>query len=436
MSLRPTIRLVGLGAVPLVLALATAVHPGFGTGSALAGTLIAVAGLLDALLPGWRTPPEMERKLSRRWPVGHPQTVVLRITTGAARSAPITLIDDAPPIGPTTGNEFRIQLEPDRWSEHGYTLVPQQRGVAQFGPAEVLLTSRLGLWELRRTCGTAESVQVVPDHGPALRRTLQTLAYRVSPRGSRRRPRRGQGTSFHQLREYRDGDLPQQIDWKATAKRRQLVSREYEEERDQRVFLALDRGRRMRAHDGPRTLFDRALDATLVLAYIALRQGDSVGLVGFSGPIEALPSVKGPKGLPLLFGHVQGWQPNDSPSDFAEAAHNVLTRESRRTMLILITNLRGEDADELARAVHSLRRRHLVVVASMREASVDAQLHGSADDFDAARDSAAAALVLEDRRQAIDAIQRAGALTLDTTAADLPTALSEVYLDAKRGGLL
>jgi uncharacterized protein (DUF58 family) len=435
-SLRPTSRLLALMGGVLLLSLATGAAPMLRPLLQGALALIAVVALLDAMRPGWSRAPELARRLSGHWSVGHHQKIVLSVKTASARPGSIQLIDDAPQIGPVDGLPLSLEMRAGQTTEVSYGLLPNVRGEALFGPAEVLLTSPLGLWAKRRTCGMHESIMVVPDHGPALRMTLQSLAHRISPTGTRRRPRRGQGTSFHQLREYRDGDLPQQIDWKASSKRHQLISREYEEERDQRVLIALDRGRRMCARDGQRTLFDRALDASLVLAYVALRQGDSVGLLGFSGPVDALPPAKGRGALPRLFGHVQAWQPSDAPSDFAEAARNVLTRESRRTLLVLITNLRGEDSNELVRAVRSLQGRHLVVVASVREATTDSQLEQPAKDLQSALSSCSAALVLEERRQALEAVSRAGALTIDTTAKELPTALAEAYLGAKRSGAL
>lgn len=436
MSLRPSQRLVGLLALLFVLTLLAPWVPSLEVLILGASVCLALASIADAALPAWRRPPQVERILPRRWPVGRSQTVTLRIAAAEARLAFIEVIDDVPQIGPTQNLHASFTLPDEGWIEHRYSLQPETRGTARFGLAEALLQSPLGLWQLRKSCGEADEIQVVPDHGPALRRTLETLAYRVSPSGTRRRPMRGQGTSFHQLREYRDGDLPQQIDWKATAKRRQIISREYEQERDQRILIALDRGRRMRAYDHGRTMFDRALDASLVLSYLALRQGDTVGMLGFSGPIDALPAVKGPKALSQLLQHVQSWQPGDAPSDFAEAARNVLTHEPRRTLLVLITNLRGEDVDELVRAIHSLRSRHLVVVASLGEAVVHEQLRLPANDFDSARISSAAALVLENRRRAIDAVTQAGAWIVDSTATALPETLARTYLDAKRIGAL
>ncbi|MGQ0658030.1 MAG: DUF58 domain-containing protein [Chromatiales bacterium] len=110
---------------------------------------------------------------------------------------------------------------------------------------------------------------------------------------SRHKRRRGEGLEFHQLREYRGGDSLRQIDWKATSRQRKLVSREYQDERDQHVFFLVDCGRRMATKDGELSHFDMSLNAVLLLAYVALRQGDAVGVMTFSGKPRYLPAQKG-----------------------------------------------------------------------------------------------------------------------------------------------
>jgi uncharacterized protein (DUF58 family) len=102
--------------------------------------------------------------------------------------------------------------------------------------------------------------------------------------GAHLRRRRGEGTDFHQLRDYREGDSLRQIDWKASRARR-LISRDYQDERNQQVMLLLDTGRRMLPASARRrdSHFDHVLNASLVLAYLALRQGDAVGLLRHGG---------------------------------------------------------------------------------------------------------------------------------------------------------
>ncbi|MBT0875970.1 DUF58 domain-containing protein, partial [Campylobacter coli] len=120
------------------------------------------------------------------------------------------------------------------------------------------------------------------------------------------RRRRGEGTDFHQMREYRVGDSLRQIDWKATSRARKLISREYQDEKNQQLLVVLDTGRRMLAREpaSPQGAalahFDHALDATLLVAYLALRQGDAVGLLTTGGERRWVPPRRGMAAIDTL----------------------------------------------------------------------------------------------------------------------------------------
>ena len=129
-----------------------------------------------------------------------------------------------------------------------------------------------------------------------------------------------------------------------------LISREYREENQQVVFL-LDCGRRMRTRDGDLAYFDHVLNAVLLLSYVALRQGDAVGAFTFSGEDRLLPPRKGRGAMNTLLNGLFDIQPTTSPSDFTEAASRISTRLRRRALVILVTNLRDEDAQELPAAL-------------------------------------------------------------------------------------
>src|SRR5690606_441085 len=121
-------------------------------------------------------------------------------------------------------------------------------------------------------------VRVFPNFVPLTRFALFSAEQASRMVGAHLKRRRGEGTDFHQMREYRIGDSLRQIDWKATSRARRLVSREYQDEKNQQMLLMLDTGRRMMASDGGRSHFDQVLNAALVVSYLALRQGDGVGL--------------------------------------------------------------------------------------------------------------------------------------------------------------
>ncbi|MEE9253602.1 MAG: DUF58 domain-containing protein, partial [Pseudomonadales bacterium] len=154
-----------------------------------------------------------------------------------------------------------VPLHPNERSVIDYHVRPTRRGDLQFGSTELLLPSPLGLWERRHRTGEPSHIRVYPDFA-AISRYLEMVSdQHVSRLGIKLNQRRGEGLEFHQLRDYRPGDTMRQIDWKATSRRRKLISKEYQEERDQQVLFAIDSGRRMRSQDGELSHFDHALNA-------------------------------------------------------------------------------------------------------------------------------------------------------------------------------
>jgi uncharacterized protein (DUF58 family) len=204
---------------------------------------------------------------------------------------------------------------------------------------------------LASRAGEAKIVPVFPDYEPVLQYALLALANQEQQMGIQHRQRKGVSREFHQLRDYQEGDLLNQVDWKATSRRLALVSREFREQRDQNVVFLMDAGRRMRAMDGELPQFDHCLNAVLLLCYIALRQGDNVGVSAFGGVEKWLPPVKGPRAMTTLLHHLYDYETTPHPSDFAEAAGIILSRQRKRSLVILLTNLRGEDSEDVLAAV-------------------------------------------------------------------------------------
>jgi uncharacterized protein (DUF58 family) len=185
--------------------------------------------------------------------------------------------------------------------------------------------------------------------------------------GLQLRQRRGEGTDFHQLRDFRVGDSLRQVDWLATARFHKPISREYQEERDQQVIFLLDCGRRMRARDGDISHFDHALNALLISAFVALRQGDSVGLLSFAGVSRWVAPVKGRFQVSHLLEQIYDLDSAPVTSDYLEVAQQLMTRQTRRSLVVLISSLEPQDSEDLAKATRLLSQHHLVMVASMRQ---------------------------------------------------------------------
>lgn len=434
----PTRRLLQFTVGWCLLGVAASLFGGPWTGSWLAaGALLGVVGLADLVLLRREPAPGCSRRLPGRMALGVEAPVTLTLTNPLSRPLRLEWIDGTPSAVETPAGPFAETLEPRSEAELEYPLRPLRRGSLAFGPAWLRTRSPWGLWRRTHLAGGDAEVRVFPNYEPIVRFSLLAMSHRESQMGIHLINRRGGSREFHQLRDYHDGDALSQVDWKASARRLQLISREYREQRDQTVIMAIDCGRRMRAMDGESAQFDHCLNAALLLGFIALRQGDHAGYLGFSGERPRwLPPVRGTHSMPVILNHLHDYQAGLQPSDFVEAAEQVLLYQRRRALVVLLTNLRSEDHSDLTAAVRLLAPRHLVVIASLTEASARELASRPAANFDDALAAAAAHRYLGERRAVLEHLSGCGAMVVDEPAEHLPVALCNRYLDIKAGGRL
>jgi uncharacterized protein (DUF58 family) len=332
-----------------------------------AGAVLLVAALLDARELRAAPTPRVVRDLPPVVPVGIERDIVLALRHDEDRALEIEAHDLHPGDWPVAGLPRRVRLPPRSQASFSYSLVPAQRGSFAFGGCALRLRSPLGLWRQRRIAGGSQSVRVLPNFAPLARLALVGAEQASRVVGAHIRRRRGEGTEFQQLREYREGDALRQIDWKASRRALKLISREYQVERNQQVMLLLDTGRRMLARDGALAHFDHVLNAALMVAYIALRRGDAVGLLAVGGTTRFVPPKRGIGAVNTLLNAVYDLEAKPVATDYLEAATQFAARQPRRSLVLLVTNVRDEDVEDVVSAVHQLARRHLVCVASLRE---------------------------------------------------------------------
>ncbi len=399
--------------------------------------------LLAVIVWQWMTimrlaPLNCERKVSATLPVGVASEVHLELSNPNRRAVQFTVFDHYPSSCQVDSTDMPRTVEILAKQEIAlpYRMRPTRRGDQSFGQTDVLINLRFGLIQKRVLGGATDDIKVYPNFAAVARYALMGQSDRIRQTGMQLQRRRGTGLDFHELREYRSGDLLRQVDWKATARRHKLISRAYQEERDQRVIFMLDCGRRMHTKDGDLSHFDHALNAVLLLTWVALRQGDSLGILTFSGHDRWLPPVKGPTGLTTVLKQVYDLHSTTQPSDYVEAANRLMQRQRRRSLVVLVTNVRGEDCDELLPALRMLRKRHLVLVASLRETMVDQAHAEPVASLEQALTHCTAADYLQERQRALADVAADGARVLDTLPAHLPSALVNRYQEIKNAGAL
>ncbi|MBD8525502.1 DUF58 domain-containing protein [Pseudoxanthomonas sp. CAU 1598] len=402
---------------------------------------VCAAGLVSMLLiDAWRlkrTPsPELERELSPVVPVGVRRAVRLDLANLSRLPLELDVHDGHPASWAILGLPRRLQLAPGGRAGFEYELLPAARGEYQFSACQLRLRSPWALWSQQRQLDLPHRLRVFPNFAPLASLALVGADQASRTIGAHLQRRRGEGTEFHQLREYRIGDSMRQIDWKASQRARRLISREYQDERNQQVLIVLDCGRRMLAEDEGLSHFDHSLNAALMVAYIALRQGDAVGVLTADETPRFMPPQRGLHTIDRMLDHLFDVHAKPIATDFIDAATQLAIRQPRRALVLFITNARDEDCDELAVAARQMQRRHLVCIASLRELVLDEAMKQPVKDLDSALRHAATLQYLGERDQAHRRLRSQGLTVLDVTARQLPQALVEHYLAVKRAARL
>lgn len=432
MPLRPTRLLVGALLFWALLGLLASFFPAAASWWSLTGVVLLVVALFDLVVLFGLRIPAVKRTLPGRMAVGIESEVALRLENRGRRHLHLAVFDGIPAHGVCEVFPWRGWLRGSGFVDLNYPIKLSERGEIAFGQTHLLLSSLIGLWSRRCFVGAEGSVKVYPNYQPVLSYALMAMAHRQEQTGIVRKNRAGLSRDFHQLRDYHRGDSLAQIDWKASSKRQTLISRDFQEQLDQSIILMLDCGRRMRAIDGVISQFDHCLNSLLLVSYVALRQGDQLGILSFGGTDRWLPPVKGASSMKTVLNHLYDYETSPFPSDFSEAAERLLRHQRRRSMVVVVTNLRGEDADELREPLRKLRQKHIVVLASLRESGIREMLEKELLDFDDALGYLAAQDYAAERERVLATLRSDGIITLDETARDFPVALANTYLDHRQ----
>jgi uncharacterized protein (DUF58 family) len=428
-----------------LLVLGMAVDRAGAFAAAMFGALV-VASLFDFLQTrrDWReAAPTLTRHMPAAFAIGVHRPVMLAVALAGTRSWRIKLHDHADPTLLTQGMPRELIAPGSKITEIDYTVTPTRRGNIEFAPADVSIRSRFGLLDLRTRLGSSETRRVYPDFAQVARYAWLAGDRRLAEIGIKTYQQRGEGTDFKQLSEYRTGDAVRHIDWKATLRFQKPIVRQFQNERDQCVMLLIDCGRRMRADDRQGDIgtahFDQVLNASMLLTYVALKQGDAVGAMTFGTPPGEerwFTPRKGAVTLNALMGELYDVQPTPTHSDYLSAAQTFLLRQRKRALVIVITNFRDEDANELGQALKLLRSRHLVMTASLKEGIVNELTNQSLATHESALEVASAHLYEQARRDAFNRIAARDSLMVDAEPQRLGIELVNRYHAVKRAGMI
>ncbi len=428
----PSIRLYFLLAIAIPIAILLAMLVNQQTsiiGTLLFDGLILVLAIIDALrVKSDRV--QVTRHPLHRLSVGRDNPVVLSVRS-ANQTAKIQLRDLYPLEFDVSQPLLEASLNPHSEEELTYTIRPQSRGEYQWGDIQVRQLGNWGLawhdWKIP----ASEKVAVYPDL-----MMLKELSIRLTLENSgtmRRLQKLGMGTEFAELREYGIGDDPRLIDWKATARRSRPLVRVLEPEREQTLIILLDRGRLMTARVQGLKRFDWGVNAALSLASAGLHRGDRVGVGVFDRQITTwIPPERGQHQLSKLIERLAPIQPVLLEPDYVGAVTKLVTQQTRRALVVLITDLVDVTAStEMLSALARLTPRYLPFCVTLRDPLVDQIAHSSTVEITPAYNRAVALDLLAQRQVAFAQLKQKGVLVLDAPANQISKQLVDRYLQLK-----
>lgn len=402
--------------------------------------LLVALAVLDYFIS--RNLPEeftVTREFERRFAIGDETQIHLKITNTSPNDFYIKIKDEFPSemkLGETREAEFKSEAQ--TVSDFFYTLTPLKRGKYQFGKTAVRFYSRLGLVWCQSDLGIAESVKVYPNMRRAREMELKALGANSYLAVQRKSIRRGEGREFESMRDYVRGDELRLISWTATARLNKLTTRQYQIERDQTIFIAIDAGRLMTGRIGDETKFDTAIHASLALMSSAMRGGDNCGLMVFGRTVKKfLPPKKGVGHIDAVLESLYDLEPELIEPSYSRAFQFIASNSKKRAFVVILTDLIDkESSKELINSLKLLRPRHLPLVATIGDRDLNATVSRKPLNIEEVFTQSAAEEIIHQREAALRQVESLGGLALDVTTQNLAPRLLETYLKVKERGML
>ncbi len=390
-------------------------------------------------------PPAVRRRVPEVASLGVSLEVVVEVTNSASRKVHVMLTDDIDPRfrrGAAGGRDedwnagVHLVASPGAPIRRSYRIRPLARGFLELRNLHLRALGPLGLAWQRSTVSAKDVVRVQPGIRDFLREKKHSVRRPLQEMGPRRTRMRAEGSEFESLREYVKGDDPRTIDWKASARRRHFVVRNYQAERGQHVVLAIDAGRHMRETILDRERADIALAACMLLASRAQAYGDRLGVMVFDERIRHLSPPRRVN-LSRLAETLTGVETRLVEPNYPLAMATLGRTFSKRSLVVLFSDVIDATVSRaLVRSLARVARVHLPLAVTIGNPKLEeAAVQAVRNDADAFRRAAAAELV-QARALALGAMRRSGILVVDVPPARTLAATLDKYMEVKERGLL
>ncbi len=398
-----------------------------------ANVVLALLTIMDLLISARPADLRLTRMPVDRLSMGSPQRMTWEIRNGAAHDVAFQIMEEYPAEIQTDPMPLKGLIRSHSDAELRYHVTGLKRGRHALEPAWFRYKTRLGLLIRQKRIGQALELKVHPSVENVRRFMLSALRRRQQELGLTASRRRGQGSMFESLRDYVPGDEISDVAWKASAKRNRLITRNFEADRNQNILILLDCGRNMAAQIDKLTRLDHSINACMLLAHVAGRQADQVGLLAFSDRIETyVPPVKGRQSVGRLNDAMYKLEPRLCDPNYDMACRYLSLRHRKRSLIVVFTDvvdtvISGPLLTHLAR----FARHHVPICVTLYNLELTAMATRAAETRRGCFEKAVALRLLEARRHALARMRATGVDVLECDSAELAPALIDRYLKHK-----
>lgn len=375
----------------------------------------------------------LERECSDRFSNGDENTVQLHVKNLYPFRVRASIIDEVPVqfqwrnflLKKTIDGKSSVTLQ--------YKLRPVERGEYIFHAIHLFAHSPLGLVTRRISSDTDQTIRVLPSYLLLRQFELKAYSSNLTEAGSRKIRKLGHSLEFEQIKEYVTGDDIRSINWKATARRAQLMVNNYTDERSQQVYCIIDKGRVMKMPFENMALLDYAINATLMLSRVALIKQDKAGLITFDEQMgHFLPADRKAGQMNTILETLYDQQTKYLDSDYEKLYALIRTRVTQRSLFVLFTNF--ESLSGLQRQlpyIRAIARNHLVLVVFFENTELRQLTEQPAPDMESLYIRTIAEKFAYEKRLIVKELQQHGIFTILTAPKDLTIDTVNKYLELK-----
>lgn len=378
------------------------------------------------------------RILPDKFSNGDENPIQLEISNTYLFQAQIKIIDEIPFQFQKRDFGLESKLVSGGTKRYDYQLRPTERGVYSFGSVNVFAISPIGFLSRRYTFDQSQEVPVYPSFLQLQKYDLIAFTNRLHEYGLKKIRRIGHTMEFEQIKEYVQGDDIRNINWKATAKKNQLMVNQYQDEKSQPVYSVIDKGRVMKMPFNELSLLDYAINATLVISNIALKKHDKAGMFSFSDKIEnRVVAERRSSQMNLILETLYNLETNFIESDYSRLYIDVKRNLNQRSLLLLYTNF--ETLDALHRQLpylQAIAKQHLLVVIFFENTELNEFADKSAKTVHQIFEQTIAEKFIYEKKLIVNELRKYGIQTILTKPKDLTINTINKYLEIKARGLL